>query len=67
VKRSTNPRFGKKKSLCVNNYDSLEDTNSDSSCEDKVNGFVIIDKEDYDNEITRSDANNEEVVVDLEG
>jgi hypothetical protein len=30
-------RFGKKKSLCVKNDDSLEDTDNDSSCEDKVN------------------------------
>jgi hypothetical protein len=60
-------RFGKKKSLCVNNDDSSEDTDSDSSCEDKVNDFVLMAKEDYDNEITGSDVNNEEVVVDLEG
>jgi hypothetical protein len=30
-------RFGKKKSLCVNNDDSSEDTYSDSSCEDNIN------------------------------
>jgi hypothetical protein len=45
-------RFGKKKSLCVNNDDSSEDTDSDSSCEDKVNDFVLMDKEDYENKIT---------------
>jgi hypothetical protein len=60
-------RFGKKKSLCVNNDDSSEDIDSDSSCEDKVNDFVLMAKEDYDNEIIGSDVNNEEVVVDLEG
>jgi hypothetical protein len=45
-------RFGKNRSLCVNNDDSLEDTNSDSSREDKVNDFVLMDKEDYDNQNT---------------
>jgi hypothetical protein len=60
-------RFDKKKSLCVNNDDSSEDTDSDSSCEDKVNDFVFMAKEDYDNKITGSDVNDEEVVVDLEG
>jgi hypothetical protein len=60
-------RFGKKKILCVNNDDSSEDTYSDSSCEDKVNEFMLMAKEDYDNKITRSDANDEESVVDLEG
>jgi hypothetical protein len=52
-------RFGKKKILCVNNDDSLEDTNSDSSCEDKVNEFVLMAKEYYDNEIIGSDVNSE--------
>jgi hypothetical protein len=60
-------RFDKKKSLCVNNDDSSEDTDSDSSCEDKVNDFMLMAKEDYDNKIIGSDDNYEEVVVDLEG
>jgi hypothetical protein len=60
-------RFGKKKSLCVNNDDSSEDIDSDSSCEDKENEFMLMAKEDYDNKIKGSDANDEEVVVDLEG
>jgi hypothetical protein len=60
-------RFGKKKSLCVNNDDPSEDTDSDSSCEDKVNEFMLMAQEDYDNKITRSNVGNEEVVVDLEG
>jgi hypothetical protein len=59
-------RFDKKKSLCVNNDDSSEDTDSDSSCEDKVNDFMLMAKEDYDNKSTGSDDNDEEVVVDLE-
>jgi hypothetical protein len=45
-------RFGKKKSLCVNNDDSSEDTDSDSSCEDKINEFMLMAKEDYDNKGT---------------
>jgi hypothetical protein len=60
-------RFGKKKSLCVNNDDSSEDTNSESSCEDKVNDFVLMAKEDYDNKNIGSDVNDEEFVVDMEG
>jgi hypothetical protein len=60
-------RFDKKKSLCVNNDDSSEDTDSDSSCEDKVNDFLLMAKEDGDNESKVSDENDEEVVVDMEG
>jgi hypothetical protein len=60
-------RFDKKKSLCVNNDDSSEDTDSDSSYEDKVNDFMLMDKENYDNKSTGSDENDEEVVVDMEG
>jgi hypothetical protein len=57
-------RFDKNKSLCVNNDDSSEDTDSDSSYEDKVNDFMLMAKENYDNKSTGSD---EEVVVDMEG
>jgi hypothetical protein len=60
-------RFDKKKILCVNNDDSSEDTDSDSSCEDKVNEFVLMAKEYYDNKSTGSDFNDEEVLFDLEG
>jgi hypothetical protein len=60
-------RFDKKKSLCVNNDDSSEDTDSDSSYEDKVNDFMLMAKENYDNKSTGSDENDEEVVVDMEG
>jgi hypothetical protein len=59
-------RFDKNKSLCVNNDDSSEDTDSDSSCEDKVNDFMLMAKEDYDNKNTGDDDNDEEAVVDLE-
>jgi hypothetical protein len=58
----------KKKSLCVNNDDDpSDDEDNDSSIEDKLNDFILMAKEDYDNKITGSDANEEEVVVDLEG
>jgi hypothetical protein len=53
--------------LCVNNDDSSEDTDSDSSCEDKVSDFMLMAKEDYDIETIGSDENDEEVVVDMEG
>jgi hypothetical protein len=54
-------RFDKKKSLCVNNDDSSEDTDSDSSYEDKVNYFMLMAKEKYENKITGSDENDEEL------
>jgi hypothetical protein len=39
-------KYSKKKSLCANNDNSSEDTDSDSSCEDKVNEFMLMAKED---------------------
>jgi hypothetical protein len=60
-------KYSKKKSLCANNDNSSEDTDSDSSCEDKVNDFMLMDKEDYDNKSTGNDDNDEEDVVDMEG
>jgi hypothetical protein len=60
-------KYNKKKSLVANNDHSSEDTDSDSSCEDKANDFMLMAKEDYDNKSTVSDENDEEVVVDLEG
>jgi hypothetical protein len=60
-------KYNKKKSLVANNDNSSEDTDSDSSCEDKVNDFMLMAKEDYDNKSTGSDDNDEEVVVDMEG
>jgi hypothetical protein len=56
----------KKKSLCVNNDDDpSDDEENDSSIEDKLNDFILMAKEDYDNKSTGSDE--EEVVVDMEG
>jgi hypothetical protein len=60
-------KYNKKKSLVANNDNSSEDTDSDSSCEDKANDFMLMAKEDYDNKSTGSDDNDEEAVVDLEG
>jgi hypothetical protein len=60
-------KYNKKKSLVANNENSSEDTDSDSSCEDKANDFMLMAKEDYDNKIIGNDDNDEEVVVDLEG
>jgi hypothetical protein len=60
-------KYSKKKSLCANNDNSSKYTNSESSYEDKVNDFMLMDKEDYDNKSIGSDDNDEEVVVDMEG
>jgi hypothetical protein len=53
--------------LAENNDNSSEDTDNDSSCEDKVNDFILMAKEDYDNKSRGSGDNDEEVVVDMEG
>jgi hypothetical protein len=66
-KKYKHKKYNKKKSLVANNDNSLEDTDSDSSCEDKANDFMLMAKEDHDNKSTGSDDNEEEVVVDLEG
>jgi hypothetical protein len=60
-------KYNKKKSLVANNDNSSEDTDSDSSCEDKANDFMLMAKEDYDNKSIGSDDHDEEVVVDMEG
>ena len=53
--------------MVANNDNSSEDTDSDSSCEDKANDFMLMAKEDYDNKSTGNDDNDEEAMVDLEG
>ena len=53
--------------MCANNDNSSEDIDNDSSCEDKVNDFMLMAIGDLDDEYTRSDMNDEEVVVDMEG
>ena len=49
----------KKKILCANNVDSSEERDNDSSCEDKVNNFMLMAIEDFENEYTVSDLNDE--------
>jgi hypothetical protein len=53
--------------LCANNENSLEDIDSDSSCEDKVNDFMLMAMGDLDDEHTGGEMDDEEVVVDMEG
>ena len=53
--------------MCVNDVDSSEETNNDSSCEDELNKFMHMDIEYFGNEYTRSDLNDEEAMVDMEG
>ena len=45
-------KYSKKKILCANNDNSLEDIDSDSSCEDKMNDFMLMDMGDLDDEHT---------------
>jgi hypothetical protein len=60
-------KYNKKKSLVVNNDNSSVEIDSDSSCDDKTNDFVLMAKEDHDNKSTGNIDNEEEAVVDLEG
>jgi hypothetical protein len=60
-------KYSKKKSLCVNNDNSSENIDSDSSCEDKVNEFMLMAMGDLDDEHTGGEMNDEEAVVDMEG
>jgi hypothetical protein len=58
----------KKKSLCVNNEDDpSDDEDSDSPIEDKLNDFMLMAKEDCDNNNTGSEFNEEEAMLDMEG
>ena len=57
----------KKKILCVNDVDSSEETNNDSSGEDKVDNFMLMAIDDIGNECIESDLNEEEAMVDMEG
>jgi hypothetical protein len=60
-------KYSKKKSLCANNDNSSEDIDSDSSCEDKVNDFMLMAMGDLDDEHLGGEMDDEEVVVDMEG
>ena len=54
----------KRKILCANDVDFSEETNSDSSCEDEMNNFMLMTIEYFGNEYTGSDLNDEESMVD---
>jgi hypothetical protein len=45
-------KYSKKKSLCANNDNFLEDIDSDSSCENKVNDFMLMAMGNIDDEHT---------------
>jgi hypothetical protein len=60
-------KYSKKKSLCANNDNSSEDIDSDSSCENKVNDFMLMAMGDFDDEHTGGEMDDEEAVVDMEG
>jgi hypothetical protein len=53
--------------LCANNDNSSEDIDSDSSCEDKVNDFMLTAMGDLDDEHIGGEMDDEEAVVDMEG
>jgi hypothetical protein len=53
--------------LCANNDDSSEDIDSDSSCEDKVNDFMLMAMGYLDDKLTEGDMDDEEVIVNMEG
>jgi hypothetical protein len=53
--------------LCANNENSSEDIDIDSSCEDKVNDFILMAMGDLYDEHTGGEMDNEEAVVDMEG
>ena len=53
--------------MCVNDDYSLEVTDSESSCEDKMNDFMLMAIEDLEGEYAESDMNDEDAVVDMQG
>jgi hypothetical protein len=60
-------KYSKKKSLCANNNNSSEDIDSDSSCKNKVNDFMLMAMEDLYDEHSGGEMDDEEDVVDIEG
>jgi len=53
--------------LCANNDNSSKDIDNDSSCENKVNDFMLMDMGDFDDEHKGGEMDDEEAVVDMEG
>jgi hypothetical protein len=60
-------KYSKKKSLFAKNDNSSEDIDSDSSCENKVNDFMLMAMGYIDDEHTGGEMDDEEDVVDMEG
>jgi hypothetical protein len=53
--------------LCANNDNSSEYIDSDSSCEDKVNDFMLMAMGYIDDEYTGGEMDDEEAMVDMQG
>ena len=53
--------------MSVNHVDSSEEIDNDSSSEDEVNNFMLMDIDNNGNEYTESDLNEEESMVYMEG
>ena len=53
--------------LCENDVDSLQEIDTDSSCEDKMNNVMLMAIEYFENEHTGSDLDDEEAMVDTQG
>ena len=53
--------------MCENDSDSSDVTDSESSCEEILNDFTLMDFENFENEYADSDLNDEEAEVDMEG
>jgi hypothetical protein len=53
--------------LCANNDNSSEDIDSDSSCENNVNDFMLMAMGYFDDEHIGSEMDDEEALVDMEG
>jgi hypothetical protein len=53
--------------LCANNDNSSEEIDSGSSCEDKVNDFMLMALGDLDDEHTGGEMDDEEAMVDMQG
>ena len=61
---NTIKRLNIKQKACVNDVDSSEEIDNDSSDEDEVNNFMIMA---IDDQYKWSDLNDEETMVDIEG
>ena len=53
--------------MCANDVDPSKVTNSESSCEDKMNDFMLMAIEDLESEYYESDMNDEGAIVHMKG